>query len=333
MKKFLVVLIAILAFAGCGGGGNGDDNGNGDDSVEPTYFSVSFDPQNGTAVYSQLVEQGKYATKPADPTKTDFIFNSWRLNENLYYFNTPVTSSITLTAAWDAVPPNQYIVTFDTQGGSSIAPQTVIHGNVVTKPADPTRVSHTFNGWYLDNQTYDFSKPVTSSIVIKAEWLINQTNSIGMEFNYIPAGTFLMGTPPNDAGIDVWNEKPQHQVTITKAFYMGIHEVTQGQWKAVMGSNPSHFNETRLSIANSSDYPVEMVNRNDVQNFITALNTLESGVTYRLPTEAEWEYAARAGSNTIYPGGDTSANLGNYAWYSDNSDNRTHQVGQKQPNA
>ena len=157
------------------------------------------------------------------------------------------------------------------------------------------------------------------------------TNSIGMKFNYIPAGTFMMGSPESDTEAQA-NEKPQHQVTLTKAFYMGVHEVTQGQYKAVMGTNPAYYDETRLGIADSSNYPVEQVSWDDAQLFITALNALEPGVTYRLPTEAEWEYAARAGSTTIYPGGNDNTSLGDYAWYSANSGVLPHPVGQKLPN-
>lgn len=107
-----------------------------------------------------------------------------------------------------------------------------------------------------------------------------------------------------------------------EGFYMGKYEVTQAQWQAVMGNNPSHFKDC------GGNCPVEQVSWDDAQNFINKLNESNDGFSYRLPTEAEWEYACRAGTK-----GDYAGNLSEMAWYSDNSENRTHAVGQKQPNA
>ena len=117
-------------------------------------------------------------------------------------------------------------------------------------------------------------------------------NSIGMKFVRIPPGTFMLGSPPDEPG-HTFNEK-QHQVTLTKEFYMQTTEVTQGQWKKVMGHNPSQFNKC------GDDCPVEKVSWNDVQDFIHKLNQREGSGIYRLPTEAEWEYAARAGTKTPF---------------------------------
>jgi formylglycine-generating enzyme required for sulfatase activity/C1A family cysteine protease len=130
------------------------------------------------------------------------------------------------------------------------------------------------------------------------------TNSLGMSFRLIPAGTFTMGSPENEPG---WlSDETQHQVTLTKSFYMQTTEVTQGQWKTVTGSNPSHF------LSCGDNCPVEKVSWDDVQSFITSLNGRGEG-TYRLPTEAEWEYAARAGTSTpFYFGQCLSTNQGNY---------------------
>ncbi|GHT82690.1 hypothetical protein AGMMS49543_08050 [Betaproteobacteria bacterium] len=149
------------------------------------------------------------------------------------------------------------------------------------------------------------------------------TNSIGTEFILIPAGSFTMGTDENDedAGED---ETPQHRVSISQAFYLGKYEVTQGEWVAVMGSNPSKFK--------GRSNPVEQVSWNDVQTFIQRLNAKEGTNKYRLPTEAEWEYAARAGTKSTYSFGDDAGQLGAYAWYDGNSGDQTHPVGQKKPN-
>jgi formylglycine-generating enzyme required for sulfatase activity len=150
------------------------------------------------------------------------------------------------------------------------------------------------------------------------------TNSIGMEFVLISAGSFSMGADKTieNAGGD---EIPQHRVSISKPFYLGKYEVTQAEWTKVMGSNPSAFE----GHAN----PVENVSWNDAQEFINRLNQQEGTTVYRLPTEAEWEYAARAGTTSTYFFGDDAGSLASYAWFAGNSGGTTHPVGQKQPNA
>jgi len=149
------------------------------------------------------------------------------------------------------------------------------------------------------------------------------TNTIGMEFVLIPAGEFEMGSPSDEAG-RYSDEGPVHHVNIEKAFYMGKYEVTQKQWREIMGSNPSNFK--------GDDLPVETVSWNDVQEFIKKLNEKEGTDKYRLPSEAEWEYACRAGTTTGYSFGDDESKLGDYAWYYENSGDKTHPVGQKKPN-
>ncbi|MDY6789925.1 MAG: SUMF1/EgtB/PvdO family nonheme iron enzyme [Thermodesulfobacteriota bacterium] len=158
------------------------------------------------------------------------------------------------------------------------------------------------------------------------------TNSLGMEFVYIKPGTFIMGSPSSEPRHQ--SNARQHKVTLTKGFYMQTTEVTQGQWKAVMGNYPSKFKNC------GDDCPVEQVSWNDAQGFIRRLNQKEGSGKYRLPTEAEWEYAARAGSTTAFANGGISelkcgydANLDAMGWYCGNSNKTTHQVAQKQPNA
>jgi formylglycine-generating enzyme required for sulfatase activity len=143
------------------------------------------------------------------------------------------------------------------------------------------------------------------------------------EMVVVPAGSFMMGANKNfeDAGDD---ETPQHTVNITHSFAIGKYEVTQSEWVAVMGSNPSEFK--------GRTNPVEKVSWNDVQRFISGLNA-KTGKQYRLPTEAEWEYAARAGSQATYCFGDDKGQLGRYAWFDGNSGEKTHPVGQLQPNS
>jgi formylglycine-generating enzyme required for sulfatase activity len=141
-------------------------------------------------------------------------------------------------------------------------------------------------------------------------------------FIKIPAGEFDMGCSPDNGECDGANanERPRHHVRISKGFEIGKYEVTQAMWESVMGSNPSHFE--------GADRPVDKVGWEDTQKFLRRLNARNDGYRYRLPTEAEWEYAARAGSTTAHYG-----SLDRIAWYRGNSNRQTHPVGQKQPNA
>ncbi|PYU22561.1 MAG: formylglycine-generating enzyme family protein [Acidobacteria bacterium] len=131
------------------------------------------------------------------------------------------------------------------------------------------------------------------------------TNELGMEFAMVPSGEFQMGcsdgAKPNECSKD---EKPRHRVQITKVFEIGKTEVTQKQWQAVMGSNPSAFK--------GEDLPVEQITFQQVHEFLNKLNARNDGFLYRLPTEAEWEYAARAGTTDQYAG-----SLHDMAWYND----------------
>ncbi len=141
----------------------------------------------------------------------------------------------------------------------------------------------------------------------------------------LTGGTFHMGCSDGDNDCES-EEYPQHEV-IVSSFKISAYEVTQGQWEAVMGSNPSEFYEC------GDDCPVESVSWYDVQDFIYELNSL-TGKNYRLPTEAEWEYATRAGTTTQYYCGDDESRLDDIAWYDDNATSyTTHPVGQRVPNA
>jgi formylglycine-generating enzyme required for sulfatase activity len=155
----------------------------------------------------------------------------------------------------------------------------------------------------------------------------------GPRFVWLPWGIFTMGSPTNE--VDRYaNEGPQTQVTLTRGFFLGRYEVTQGEYLAVMGSNPSYF-------TGDTNRPVERVSWHDATNYCARLTAQErlagrlpAGWAYRLPTEAEWEYACRAGTtNRFYYGDDPGyTQLANYAWYSANSGSTTHPVGGKLPN-
>jgi formylglycine-generating enzyme required for sulfatase activity len=137
------------------------------------------------------------------------------------------------------------------------------------------------------------------------------------EMVVIPAGSFVMGSQKNTG------EKPQHMV-VTRSYLIGKTEVTQEQWQAVMGNNPS-FNKGK-------SLPVEQITWFEIQQFIAKLRQ-QSAKKYRLPSEAEWQYAARAGTTTEWSHGNDESKLGDYAWYGENSGGKTKPVGQKLPNA
>lgn len=158
------------------------------------------------------------------------------------------------------------------------------------------------------------------------------TNSIGMKFVWIPPGEFKMGSPSTEKGRDD-DEGPQHQVRISKGFFMGQTEVTQGQYKSVMNTQPWSGQEY---VRQSDNTPASYISWNDAIEFYKKLSQRE-GRTYRLPTEAEWEYACRSGTKTAYSFGDSESSLGDYAWFNGNAidvgQKYPHEVRQKRPNA
>ena len=169
------------------------------------------------------------------------------------------------------------------------------------------------------------SKPVEGF-----DWTVSLSAGICLEMIWCNPGTFTMGSPTSEAERN--NNETQHQVTLTKGFWLGKYEVTQAQWYAVMGTDPSYFN--------GSQRPVEQVNYNDALSFCRRLTEKErtegrlpEGYEYTLPTEAQWEYACRAGTTTALCNGDaTEVNMNEVGWYGSNAGGGTHIVGQKKPN-
>jgi formylglycine-generating enzyme required for sulfatase activity len=159
-------------------------------------------------------------------------------------------------------------------------------------------------------------------------------NSIEIKLVLIPNGTFMMGSPIEEEGR--YDNEVQHKVTISRDYYLGVTEVTQGQYEKVMGTNPSKFQKQVILNKDSSMYPVEKVSWEDAVSFCKRLSELPdektAGRVYRLPTEAEWEYACRAESETAFHFGGSSKLSDDFAWFG-NSNKQTHPVGQKKPNA
>jgi len=156
-----------------------------------------------------------------------------------------------------------------------------------------------------------------------SQWSKPLENSLGMQFMRVEPGTFAMGSPDYERHRE--QDETLHEVSLSQAYYLQRTPVTQRQWLELMGSNPSDFKGPEL--------PVENISWNDIMTlFLPRLNELGQGV-YRLPTEAEWEYAARAGSSQAYYLRDDASQLDSYAWYNNNSQYQTQPVGQKKPNA
>ncbi|MEI6783051.1 MAG: formylglycine-generating enzyme family protein [Verrucomicrobiota bacterium] len=172
------------------------------------------------------------------------------------------------------------------------------------------------------------TKPPQSQDSYRTVLLAGSRPTPGLRFVWLAAGQFAMGSPTNEVDRES-NEGPQTQVTISRGFWMGKYEVTQGEYLSVIGTNPS-------SLPGDTDRPVEMVSWEDATNYcaqLTARARLPAGWVYRLPMEAEWEYASRAGSTKRFSYGDDPeyTQLANYAW-SRNSGGTTHAVGGKLPN-
>ena len=221
-------------------------------------------------------------------------------------------------------------------GNTGNAGATQVTGNVAGSAgnAGATQVTGNAEGG-MANPASTGSAPSSSP----KHWILSQP------FQRIEAGSFTMGSPGSERGRNL--DEKQVQVTISKPFEIMTTEVTQSMWVRVMSENPSFFQLQKYCDDHEQkmcpNHPVEQVSWVDVREFIRKLNKA-LGLTgcdgtpssakncYRLPTEAEWEYATRAGTTTAYSYGDDPDNLGDYAWYRDNSDRQTHAVGSKSPN-
>ena len=202
-------------------------------------------------------------------------------------------------------------------------------GMVKLKASAPSNLQITLTKEATATQQSTVAQPTIAQQPIVQPTVTNSDNisipikdGISIEMVRVEAGTFTMGATPEMEN-PLYEEKPAHQVTLTNDYYIGKYEVTQALWKAVMGNNPSNFKGDNL--------PVEQVSWDDCQEFLSKLNSI-TGKTFRLPTEAEWEYAARGGNKSRGYQYSGSNNLSDVAWNINNSGSKTHAVGSKQAN-
>ncbi|MBQ3247480.1 MAG: formylglycine-generating enzyme family protein [Alistipes sp.] len=201
----------------------------------------------------------------------------------------------------------------------------VTQGDIIARQT--INVSNSQISFRLTTKTAAASAPAISAPATATATPVSSVNAAPdalpqIEMVFVKGGTFMMSATPEQGKDANSDEKPAHSVTVSD-FYIGKYEVTQAQWEAVMGENPSCFK--------GENRPVERVSWNDIQEFIEKLNA-KTGKKYRLPTEAEWEYAARGGNQSKGYKYSGSNDIGSVAWYTKNSSSQTHPVGQKQPN-
>jgi formylglycine-generating enzyme required for sulfatase activity len=181
-----------------------------------------------------------------------------------------------------------------------------------------------YSGWPFDAKEAARRQSETAkSLKVPLHLSLKLGAGIALKLNLIPAGKFVMGAALTETSVQRTNESPQHEVTITRPFYIGIYKVTQEQFEQIMGTNPGKFA--------GKDNPVDAVSWEDADLFCRKASAKVKRIV-RLPTEAQWEYAARAGTATPYYYGADESQVGEYAWYRENAKGRTHPVGQKPPN-
>ncbi len=278
-----------------------------------TQFHYSPDVQTGSKLYPVGHPPGKDWFMPISPPQIyevegenirfDFqcdqgysgggLFDgNWRLVGMVTRFNPPLCEAVSFDRIQEILKKWRFVVNL--KPTTSSLPATPTAFPTATPLPLPTRIPH--------QEKYD---PVS-----------------GINFVWVPTGCFRMGSLDSEQGRDS-DEAPVHEVCVD-GFWMGKYEVTQTQWEKVMGSNPSFFK--------GNSHPVEQVSWDDVQQFIKGLNGKVSKEMYRLPTEAEWEYAARAGTDTMFYFGNDAGKLDDYTWHAGNSGAKSHQVGQLKPN-
>ena len=321
LKDLLVMVtaIGILAVAGCG------------DSDSPTEPSVQL---VGTTMWKGEVTEETITDNPfgaCSVTDVGLVFYVRIEPVGSKSFNVTITQSATELSGTGNIRGSEYRFSVE---GTDMEQGVPIN---VRMEGTLTLLSETLAG---GNLTYEYGQGEGGTTLCKGQekFLATRLNApidlpdgVTMEVVWIKRGTFMMGSPSSEPGRSS-NEGPQHEVTISRGFYLGKYEVTQGEWESVMGTTPW---AGEWGVRESSENPAVYISWEDVQGFIAKLNAAGEDV-YRLPTAAEWEYACRAGENTRWSFGDDESELGEYAWCEDNAcdvgECYARAVGTKKPN-
>ncbi len=275
---------------------------------------------------NQLMKSKRYIRKPTE--QRAFIFGFYNLLFILFLLPLFSFSQTVSNVRFEQIVKKVHIY-YDLQGSGSYTVQVYCSTDDGQSWDGPLQQVTGATG---RNQHAGNNQEIIWDVLAEREKLVGMTQfkvtaipETGIEMVFVKGGTFQMGCTSEQSDCDD-DEKPAHTVTVDD-FYIGKYEVTQKQWKEIMGNNPSHFK--------GDDLPVEKVSWKKVQKFISKLNE-KTGLHYRLPTEAEWEYAARGGVETIHESSNAqyagSNNIDAVAWYWNNSGHETHPVGTKQPN-
>ncbi len=281
MKRFLFYLLisfSLFSIASCGDDDDDDSkqttpsNNDKPDPVETKTFTVTFNTDGGSEVAAQTVEDGKSATKPEDPTKDRFNFEGWFNGESLYDFASPVTSDLTLTAKWKI---KTFTVTFNTDGGSEVAAQTVEDGKSATKPEDPTKEGFYFLGWYEGENVYEFTQPVSDDLTVTAKWMEKTEYDVDLG---LPSGTIwatcnVGAQNPWDYGdYFAWGETEPKDDDYSWSTYKYCNGSSSTMTK--------YCNESSYGYNGFTDYLTVLLPEDDAA-------TANLGKDWRMPTQAE----------------------------------------------
>jgi uncharacterized repeat protein (TIGR02543 family) len=343
-STFSALALALgLLLSACSGGTNYVGTGTTQAPEATESYTVTFETNGGSEVAAQTVEGGKTATEPAAPSKNDLNFGGWYTDSALtsaFSFSTAITSNITLYARWISASVPTFEVTFETNGGSAVAAQSITEGGTATEPTAPTKTGRTLQGWFLENTLtatkFDFTTAITADTTLYARWWYSEVfiegrnitiGNIVAEDHEVTQGEYetycTYGSNSPDAAFGVGANYPAYYVSWYDALvYCNKRSMAEGLAPCyTIGGSTDPTSWGAVPTSNNATWDAATCD-------FTAPG-------YRLPTEAEWEWLARGGDKTKYAwsceysGSDT---IDDVAWYTTNS-SKAHEVKQKTANS